>query len=168
MAEDKPLKDVIALLSMTLSEGIAYPLTTALTRVQAHLVGPLNPHRGIPAFTGGFSLLATVPSFLLKLAISDAVYARCHQQVGVVPSYVLTSLITDAFVCFVRAPAELYRQQMQAGVAQRASEVFQGLWGHHGTLGLWRGFWIFYLREVSFNAGRMIALLNMQEHHRNE
>jgi len=168
MAEDKPLKDVIALMSMTLSESIAYPVTTALTRVQSKQVGPLNSQRGMPAFTGGFSLLATVPSFLLKLAVSDAVYARFHQQVGVLPSYVLTSLVTDALVCFLRSPAEIYRQQMQSGVTQRASEVFQGLWGHHGALGPWRGFWIFYLREVSFNAGRMVALLNMQEHHRNE
>lgn len=168
MAEDKPLKDVIALMSMTLSESIAYPVTTALTRVQSKQVGPLNSQRGMAAFTGGFSLLATVPSFLLKLAVSDAVYARFHQQVGVLPSYVLTSLVTDALVCFLRSPAEIYRQQMQSGVTQRASEVFEGLWGHHGALGPWRGFWIFYLREVSFNAGRMVALLNMQEHHRNE
>lgn len=166
--EDTQLKTVISLLSMGMAEGIAYPLTTALTRVQAQTVGILNSQRGTPAFAGGMSLCATVPSFLLKLTVSDMVYVRCHQHMGILPSYVLTSMITDALICFIRAPAEIYRQQMQAGVAQRGTEVFHSLWGHHGPLGLWRGFWIFYMREVCFNAGRMVTLLTLQEQHRNE
>ena len=170
MAEEKHLKDAISVLSIGLSEAIAYPLTTILTRVQAQQVRILSNKHGPSAFTGGMSLLATAPTFFLKLVVSDALfpYFREKQGFGLVASYAMTAAITDAFACLIRTPAEIYRQQLQAAVTSSTSDMFNNLMGHHGPLGLWRGLSVFFLREVSFNSGRMSLLLYLQELQRNE
>lgn len=170
MAEEKHLKDVISVISITLAESVAYPLTTALTRVQARTVRMLNPQRGFPPFAGGMSLCASSPAFFLRMVMSDALFPYFHetQGYGVVFSYALTSLVSDAFACAIRTPAEIYRQQFQTAATNSTKDLLTNVLGHHGPLGLWRGFTIFYLREVVFNTGRTISLLVMQERQRNE
>lgn len=67
-------KIAVTCMSAVSAEVIGYPITTLLTRSQALAFYPSNLNRPLAVFAGSPSVLAVIPSFLLRAQLFKVVH----------------------------------------------------------------------------------------------
>ena len=131
---ESSITDLIAVASYLSSEFIVYPISSAVTKVQASFVNQNALQRSFSSYAGANSIAFSIPGFLLRLKLSNICdpYFKNELHFSQFTTYVIVSSLADFCNVIIRAPAEHYRQQFQIGAYTSYMKFYRDYIGYMG------------------------------------